>query len=670
MTFSVKPTQFFLTLFILCFFIKMDTNAQEIAAALTPEGHAYVYHDHLLPIGYGFNIYRIHEDEEVKLNDEPVFAATSGHDFRRILGDLYPIVKDGLEADSPQQAFLRLRGDAFNRTVLTLSYPQIAEAYGFLFVDENPVVDQQVTYRVEEVNQRGTPTGKDFERTIVIEESEVIQPQEVEVEKAGDEIQVTWVYPYIERAVDDIVIRFDVHMRPEGEEYFMRVNEESRLRLEGQTEFSYSIDAFHNVKRAEFIVEAIDITGQNNIASNPVEVELIDMTQPSAIYEVHSRVVDGVVELTWPVSTDPITAGYHIDRVNMDTEEEERITDELVDLRDPIFRDTTIESDYNIQYYVIAVSEYGVESERGNPALEHVVSVQYPEAPSNIHAEVLPEENIVEISWDPAEKDDLFNTYIVLRRTYDDREQRGGFAQVNDERLTEEFIIDDGVASEGFIEGRFYEYGVVAANRHGRRSDTLFTVVHMPNLTPPEPPAGIEASIHEGARINVVWSASPSTDVTSYNVYKFDQHRDTTIINQTKSKRFLADTDVSLGTEYTYFVTAVDSSGNESQPTRESIITMNNFSPPPSVRNIQAVETDEGVKLQWEPSAADDLNGYIIKRSPLINGQYVPLHDDVLTDTSWLDTDGEAGLWYRVFAVDVTGNQSRPSSARQATSGN
>ncbi len=670
MTFPAKSTLLVSTLFVLCLLFRIDANAQEIAGVLTPEGHAYIYHDHLLPIGYGFNIYRIHGGEETKLNDDPVFAASSGHDFRRILGDLYPIVEDGLEADSPQQAFLRLRGDAFNRTALSLSYAQIAEAYGFLFVDENPVVDQQVTYKVEEVNQRGTPSGTVFERTIVIEESEVVQPQEVEVVKEGDEIQITWVYPEAERAVDDIVIRFDVHMRPEGEEYFMRVNEESRLKLEGQTEFSYSIDAFHDVERAEFIVEAIDITGQNSIVSNPVEVELIDMTQPTAIYEVHSRVVDGVVELTWPVSTDPITAGYHIDRVNMDKEEEIRITDELIDLRDPFFRDATIESDYNIQYYIIAVSEYGVESERGNPALEHVLSVQYPETPSNIHAEVLPEENIVEISWDAVEKDELFNTYILLRRTYEDREQRGGFAQVNNERLTDEFIIDDGVASEGFIEGRFYEYGVVSANRHGRRSDTLFTVVQMPNIPPPEPPAGIEASIYEGARINVVWGASPSTDVTSYNVYKFDQHRDTTIINQPKRDRFLADTDVTVGTEYTYFVTAVDSSGNESQPTRESVITMNNFSPPPSVRNVQAVETDEGVTIQWETSPSDDLEGYIVKRSALINGQYVPLHEEVLTGTNWVDQDGEAGLWYRVFAVDTSGNQSRPSSARQATSGN
>lgn len=670
MSFSIKSTLLFSNLFILCLLFRIDANAQEVAAVLTPDGHAYVYHDHLLPLGYGFNIYRIHNDEEEKLNEDPVYSATSGHEFRRILGDLYPVIEDGLEVNSPQEAFLRLRGDAFNRTVLTLSYPPIATAFGSLYIDEDPIINQNVSYRFEEVNQRGAPTGTVFESTLVVEESEIDQPEQVDAERIDDEIHVYWEYPEADRAIDDIVMRFDVYMSPEGEEHFINVTEESRLKFDDQTEFSYTFDAINEVERAEFIVEAIDITGHNRIASDPVEVELIDITQPAAILDVHSRVVDGVVELSWPVSTDPNTAGYHIDRVNIDTDEEVRLTEELIDLREPFFRDSTIEVDYNFQYYVIAVSNYGVESEMGNPAMENILSVQYPEPPLNVIAEVNTEEEYIEIEWDAADKDDLFNTYVVIRRTFEERDQRGGFSQVNDERLKEEYIRDYGIAGEGFTEGRFYEYGVVSANRQGRRSDTLFTVVQMPNITPPEPPVGIEASIYEGARINVVWGASPSTDVTSYNVYKFDQYRDTTIISQPKRDRFLADTDVTVGTEYTYFATAVDSSGNESQPTPESVITMNNFSPPPSVRNVQAVKTDEGVTIRWETSPADDLKGYIVKRAALINGQYVPLHEELLTGTNWVDQNGEAGLWYRVFAVDQSGNQSRPSSARQATSGN
>ncbi len=670
MKLSVKFILFYLKLIVLSLLVHQSANAQDIAAILTPDGDAYVYHDHLLPIGYGFNIYRIHAGEEMKLNDEPVYAVSSGHDFRRILGELYPVIEDGLEVTSPQEAFLRLRGDAFNRTVLSLSYPPIAKAYGKLYIDEEPIVDQRVTYRIEEVDQRGTATGTIFEGTMVVEESEIVQPQQVEAERIDDEIHVYWEYPEAARAIDDIVMRFDVYMSPETEEYFMNVTEESRLKFDDQTEFSYTFDAIDQVERAEFIVEAIDATGQNRIASDPVEVELIDMTQPAAVLEVHSRVVDGVVELTWPVSTDPVTAGYHIDRVNMDTEESVRLTEELIDLRQPFFRDPTIETDINFQYYVIAVSEYGVESEMGNPAMENILSVQYPEPPSDVTAEVNSEEGFIEVQWGAAEKDDLFNTYVVLRRTYEDRDQRGGFSQVNEGRLMEEFIRDHGVAGEGFTEGRFYEYGVVSANRQGRRSDTLFTVVQMPNITPPEPPSSIETTIYQDTRINVNWGASPSTDVTSYNLYKLSGDRDTTIINQPKNNRFHADTDVNFGTEYTYFVTAVDSSDNESRPTRESVISMHDSSPPPSVRNVLAVETEDGVMLSWEPSPAADLKGYIVKRATLVNGQYLPLHETPLSDTNWVDEDGEAGLWYRVHAVDHSGNQSRPSSPRQATSGN
>lgn len=657
-------------LIILSLIIGKDIVAQEVVAILTPDEEAYVYHDQLLPLGYGFNIYRTHAGEEIKLNDEPVFAASSGHEFRRILGDLYPTIEGGMEVDSPQQAFLRLRGESFNRTILSFTYPPIAASFGKLFVDKQPIVDQEVSYRFELVNHRGVETGEIIESSLVVEESEINQPEEVEVERVDDEIHIHWEYPEATRAIDDIVMRFDVHMSPDDQEHFIQVSEESRLKFDDQSEFSYTIEADEQIERAEFIIEAIDITGQNRIASEPVEVELIDMTQPPSILEVDSRVVDGAVELTWPISTDPNVAGYHIDRVNIDTEEEIRLTEELIDLREPFYRDLTIVPDYNFQYYVIAVSETGVESEMGNPAMENILSVQYPEPPSNVMTEVHFEDEFIEVTWEHAEKDELFNTYVVLRRTYEEGEQRGGFSQINEGRLTEDSIIDYGIAGEGFTEGRFYEYGVVSANRQGRRSDTLFAVVQMPNITPPEPPVSFETSIYEGARINVVWGASPSTDVTTYNVYKIDQDQDTTIINKPKGNRFMPDNDVTIGTEYTYFVTAVDSSGNESQPTRESVLTMNDFSPPPSVRNIQAVETNEGVRLRWESSPSNDLEGYIVKRSPLINGQYLPLNEEFVTDTNWVDEDGEAGLWYRIYAVDQSGNQSRPSSPRQATSRN
>ena len=647
--------------------VASTAEAQQISPVLTPDEHAYIYHDQLPRLGYGYNIYRQYAGETERLNDQPVFAANSGPEFRsRIGNDRFNLLADGYETTNPQEVFFRLRGDEFDRTFLALSFPEIAEALGLLYVDEDPVIGEQVTYRFELINQRGEPTGDTFESEVVVVAVDIEQPTGVEAERDGRELSITWNYPGATLDPDDIIIRFEVYKRAEGEEYFTNISEESRLRLQDQTAYSYLYESADFPERAEILVEAIDVTGQNTIASDPIEVELVDLSQPPAVLEVHSRVVDGVVELTWPVSPDPNVAGYHIDRVNADTDETARLTEELIDVRNPQFRDDTIEPDYYYHYYVIPVSNHGVESERGNPAVENIVPVHFPDPPSNLTAEVNEEERTIELQWEGIEQDDMFNTYVVLRRVYRDGEERKAFSQVNDERLTEERITDEGIAGEGFTEGVFYEYGLVSANKQGRRSDTVFTIKQMPMVTPPEPPSSFEAEIRNENRVNLIWGASPSTTVTSYHIYRTTEPADTTVISKPRSRRYYSDREVEIGETFRYYVTAVDSAGNESEPTRKSEIFMRSETAPATVRNVHAVETETGVELWWEPSTAEDLEGYMIKRAELSTGRFEPITEEPIENTEWVDENGEAGKWYQVFAVDEFGNMSRPGDARQA----
>lgn len=642
-------------------------KAQQISPVLTPEEQAYIYHDQLPSIGHGFNVYREFEGEAERLNEQPVFPAANGVEFQRQIGDLFDVVAEGYETSNPNEIFFRLRGDGFDRNILAFSFPDIAEALGLLYVDEDPVIGEPVIYRFEPLNSRGEPIDEVFEQEVVVEQVAVDPPENIQAERDGRELTVRWNYAEATLDPDDIIIRFDVFMRPAGEEHFEKISEESRLRLQDQTEYTYTYESGDFPARAEIVVEAIDVTGQNSVASEPIDIELIDTGKPPQILEVHSNVTGGGVDLTWSISPDPNVAGYHIDRVNVDTDQTERLTDELIDTSDPRFRDDTAEPDQYYHYYVIAVSEAGVESERGNPAVENILPVHYPDSPANLSAEVNEEERTIELEWDGIEQDEMFNSYVVLRRTYREGEERGSFSQVNSEQLTEERIVDEGIAGEGFTEGMFYEYGVVSSNIQGRRSDTVFTIKQMPMLTPPEPPTSIEADIRNGVRINVVWGASPSTAVTSYNVYRTTEAEDTTVTNMSRGRRYLSDRNVETGETYRYFITAVDSAGNESTPTRESEVFMRGDTAPASVRNVQAVETEEGVEVWWEPSNADELEGYIVKRADIASGRFEPLTEEPLDEERWTDEAGEAGMWYRVVAIDAYGNKSRPGSARQAT---
>lgn len=642
-------------------------HAQEIRTVVVPDGHAYIYHDQLLALGHGFNVYRESEGEAERLNEEPVYPANSGADFQHFLNDeLYRDIREAMDLAAPQEIFLRLRGDEFERNILAFSFPDIARAMGMLFVDENPVLNTEVTYRFELVNQRGEPTGREFESSLVVEQVELTQPEVLNVTREGAEITVEWNYLDPTEDGVDPVVRFDIFMKPDDEESFRRVTERSQLRLLDETEFTYSFTLEDEYQTAEFTVEGIDATGENRIAADPVEVELIDERKPLAVEQVFSTIRNNGVDLTWPVSTDPNVVGYYVDRINAETEDSIRLNEEMISLTEPEFRDETIVAGYDFYYYVKAVSETGVESEQGNPAIENIIEVHHPDPPAELSASVDEEEGLMELEWQGVEQDDLFNTYIVLRRKYEDGEKTA-FSQVNSGRLTENTIIDDGVAGEGFTEGIFYEYGVTVANQQGMRSDTIYTIVQMPVVTPPAPPAGLEASVDRGVRINLNWAASPSPDVTSYNLYKVTEAQDTSVVNHARGNRFASDDEVVAGNDYLYFTTAVDSAGNESEPTPAEEIMMKDDSPPASIRNLQAIEMDDGVNLRWEASSSEDVVGYFVERASLRNGQYETLHDEPLDDVNWIDENGETGKWYRVYAVDTSGNKSRPGTPRQAT---
>ncbi|MEO1480284.1 MAG: TolB protein, partial [Bacteroidota bacterium] len=68
----------------------------------------------------------------------------------------------------------------------------------------------------------------------------------------------------------------------------------------------------------------------------------------------------------------------------------------------------------------------------------------------------------------------------------------------------------------------------------------------------------------------------------------------------------------------------------------------------------------------WEPVPAADLMGYRVERATTPSGVYAPAHQGLVPESMWTDPAGAVGQWYRVVAVDTSGNESRPSTAVQA----
>lgn len=89
------------------------------------------------------------------------------------------------------------------------------------------------------------------------------------------------------------------------------------------------------------------------------------------------------------------------------------------------------------------------------------------------------------------------------------------------------------------------------------------------DLVPPAPPAGLTVLI-ETKVVRLLWDAVDSPDLAGYNVYRNEgRHRLKLTPTPTKDPNFL-DISIDIGIFYTYEVTAVDASGNESAPTPKS----------------------------------------------------------------------------------------------------
>ncbi|GAA1844567.1 malectin domain-containing carbohydrate-binding protein [Microlunatus capsulatus] len=90
---------------------------------------------------------------------------------------------------------------------------------------------------------------------------------------------------------------------------------------------------------------------------------------------------------------------------------------------------------------------------------------------------------------------------------------------------------------------------------------------------------------------------------------------------------------------------------------------------PAAVTGLTATAATTGTTLRWTASTATDLARYRVYRAASATGTFTELTTPASTATSFVDTTAPAGVasFYRVTAVDDSGNQSAVSATVQAT---
>lgn len=183
------------------------------------------------------------------------------------------------------------------------------------------------------------------------------------------------------------------------------------------------------------------------------------------------------------------------------------------------------------------------------------------------------------------------------------------------------------------------------------------------DLIPPSPPEiPAVTDTRRGGTVVVEWSGPEDADLAGYYIYRTGSASERKRVNEEPlTENHFRDTGLVDGEEYIYEVTALDFSGNESEPAGSvSVIPTHDTIPPPVPGGLVVQDPGTGgeVIVSWSPVEAGDLAGYHLYRRD--RGEWRKLNTQPLTETVFIDTAISNGTVYRyqVTSIDDIDNES------------
>jgi len=183
------------------------------------------------------------------------------------------------------------------------------------------------------------------------------------------------------------------------------------------------------------------------------------------------------------------------------------------------------------------------------------------------------------------------------------------------------------------------------------RSDPAYTYY---DTVPPPAPGNLRASV-SGNVVTLSWNSVRASDLDGYYVYRNGTRIDE-LIQGTTYRYELTTPNV----EETVYVTAVDTSGNESKISNTVTVVWDTI-PPEKVNGLFATPKPGQILLEWIANRGDGTVGYFLYRD---GSRVTP---EPITSTSYL-VNGVPGVEYefRVSAVDQAGNEGPKSDPVRA----
>lgn len=209
---------------------------------------------------------------------------------------------------------------------------------------------------------------------------------------------------------------------------------------------------------------------------------------------------------------------------------------------------------------------------------------------------------------------------------------------------------------------KVFYYRIIGINSFGLLSRPGQAIKAMGiDRTAPEA-ADIISGENSGASSNILkWKINASKDLKGFQVLRshyVDKDYEAISDILPSSSREYTDSKAEASQANFYKVMAIDQNDNISMSTPRYIL-MKDVKAPDKVVGLKASISKEGVvSLSWNLGTEMDIKGYNIFRSNSREHQMIPINDNILEDTSFIDTiqisDLNEKVFYSVQAIDKT----------------
>jgi gliding motility-associated-like protein len=286
----------------------------------------------------------------------------------------------------------------------------------------------------------------------------------------------------------------------------------------------------------------------------------------------------------------------------------------------------------------------------------------------------------VDLSW-TAPGDDgwlgMATKYIIKYATYTiNADNFESLTDVKERNVTVSGGNPDSGTITGLASDTLYYFAIKTEDEVPNVSDisNIASATTRDNI-PPAPPTGLVANGRD-RKVDLQWIANSEPDLAGYNVYRstYSMGYSTIPINTSLiTSLSYQDVGLSNGTTYYYVITALDTSGNESNYSNEVSAVPRDTLPPREPAGIKGILSADGktMTISWsavskneDGTSCNDLAGYSIYRASALDGEYT-LAGFVAGGESlvWTDPENIQGrtFYYMVRTKDTSGNLSRIS---------